>query len=168
MLRPIIHFLLIHIPMHTCIYINIFMCELYRCMQACIYFLRLTIHGRVSVYIEARGRFQYSPSFELTFSISQCHFWKIDLWPIVNGGSGSKGALGKGGGSGLVRKKNLSSVYCRYLFGPPALLFRYVCFGFGHTFFRWRLWAIDSRSQSCSITKHIDQFLTIHCPLVLL
>lgn len=106
MLRPIKHFLLIHIPMHTCIYINIFMCELYRCMQACIYFLRLTIHGRVSVYIEASGRFQYSPSFELTFSISQCHFWKIDLWPIVNGGSGSKGVLGReAGGVWLAKKK---------------------------------------------------------------
>lgn len=61
------------------------------------------------------GSFQYSHSFELTFSISQCHFWKIDLWPIVRGR-----CFVQRGGGGYVwgcdsttlpkRHKNLSSV----------------------------------------------------------
>jgi len=156
MLGPSIHFLLIYRYIYTYM-----VYEWYRCKHACIYFVRLTIHGRVSVYIGASGRFQYSPSFELTFSISQCHFWKIDLWPIV---CGERFESGRGG-----LAKNLSSVYCRYLFSAtPLPPFWSVWFGFGHTFFRWRLWAIDSHSQTCSITKHIDQFLTIHCPMVLL
>jgi len=110
MLGPSIHFLLIYRYIYTYM-----VYEWYRCKHACIYFVRLTIHGRVSVYIGASGRFQYSPSFELTFSISQCHFWKIDLWPIVCGER-----FERGGGS---RKKPIKCLLPLSVFGyPPSPL----------------------------------------------
>lgn len=60
-----------------------------KCQWKYTFFMRWHIRNRDAERGQAgRGIWWAQPSifstrFELTFSISQCHFWKIDLWPIV-------------------------------------------------------------------------------------
>lgn len=133
-------------------------------MYACLHIFRA--FESIGLYlVEASGRFQYSPQLWAYFFHFPVSFLKN--WFMANSEWASRGRRASIGGRGFG--KNLSSVYCRYLspFLPLLLLLCLVLVLAIHFSAEGsKASSIDSHShsQSCSITKHIDQFLTIPQP----